>query len=112
MRHLISYLLFVGIPFCGLVIVLRLGEDTRAPAAVHGAYAVLPMASPGRVCHRYLLLGGDSTVRITQSGRQLTATLGPANDVILQGTLSGQEISLEGEILPGDHAATDGVRRG
>ena len=72
MRHLISYLLFVGIPLAGLLGVLRVGQRIPAPRAVHGAWAVQPMAASGRVCTRYLLSDADSTLTITQSGRQLT----------------------------------------
>ena len=35
-RHLVAYLLFVGIPLAGLLGVLRLGQGIRAPQAVHG----------------------------------------------------------------------------
>ena len=101
MRHLISYLLFVGIPLAGLLGVLRVGQRIPAPRAVHGAWAVQPMAASGRVCTRYLLSDADSTLTITQSGRQLTGALGPGAEVGLKGSLTGDEISLEGVIEPG-----------
>ena len=102
MRHLISYLLFVGIPLAGLLGVLRVGQGLQAPAAVHGAWAVQPMAASGRACARYLLSGGDSTLALTQSGRQLSGGLGPARDVALRGALSGTELALQGVVPPGD----------
>ena len=102
MRHLLSYLLFVGIPLAGLLGVLKAGQGMAAPRAVHGAWAVQPMAAAGRVCVRYLLSGGDSTLSITQSGRQLSGTLGPDREVSLQGRLTGDELVLEGVIQPGD----------
>lgn len=102
MRHLLSYLLFVGIPLAGLLGVLRAGQGTKAPRAVHGAWAVQPMAASGRVCTRYLLMDGDSTLTITQSGRHLSATLGPERDVTLEGRLTGAELILEGVIHAGD----------
>jgi hypothetical protein len=116
MRHLVSYLLFVGIPLAGLLGVLRLGQGLEAPRAVHGAWAVQPMASPGRACHRHLLAGGDSTLTISQSGRQLSAKLGPGDAATLRGRLIGAELVLEGAIQPGSAlrhagcAAGDSVR--
>jgi hypothetical protein len=101
MRQLLSYLVFVGVPFAGLLGVLRLGQKLDAPTAVHGAYAVQPMAASGLVCYRYLLTGGDSTIHLTQSGEQLAGTLGPNGDVNLLGTLSGADLSLKGVISPG-----------
>jgi hypothetical protein len=101
MRHLISYLLFVGVPLVGLLGVLRVGQGIEPPRAVHGSWAVQPMAASGRVCTRYLLSDADSTLVIAQSGRQLTGTLGPGAEVGLKGSVTGNEISLEGVIPPG-----------
>lgn len=101
MRHVLSYLLFVGIPLAGLLGVLRVGQWIEAPRAVHGTWAVQPMAATGRVCTRYLLSDADSTLTISQSGRVLTGSLGPGAEVGLKGFITGNEISLEGVILPG-----------
>ncbi|HEY9507830.1 MAG TPA: hypothetical protein VIQ27_17855 [Gemmatimonadales bacterium] len=101
MRHLLSYLLFVGIPLAGLLGVLRVGQGLEAPRAVHGSWAVQPMAASGRVCTRYLLSDADSTLVISQSGRELTGTLGPGAEVGLKGALRGDQIALEGVIQPG-----------
>jgi hypothetical protein len=101
MKHLISYLLFVGIPLGGLLAVLRSGQDIKAPMAVHGAYAVQPMARSGMACQAYLLGSSDSAVTIVQSGRQLTVRLGPEGDVTLNGTLYGESFRARGVIEPG-----------
>jgi hypothetical protein len=101
MRHLLSYLVFVGIPLGGLLGVLRLGQRVVAPIAVHGSYAVLPMAPSGMACQAYLLGRGDSTVMLYQSGRQVTLKLGPSADVTLRGALIGTDLALEGVIEPG-----------
>ena len=101
MRHVISYLLFVGRPSRGAPGVIRVGQGIEAPLAVHGAWAVQPMPAPVRVCTRYLLSEADSSLTISQSGRELTATLGPADGVALRGALDGNELALEGVIQPG-----------
>lgn len=101
MRHIQAYLIFVGIPLGLLFGVLRVGEEIEAPMAIHGAYAVAPMASTGFVCYAYLLGGDDSTVTVAQSGRQVTVTLGPKGEITLTGKLIGASLTAEGVIPPG-----------
>jgi hypothetical protein len=101
MRHVIVYLLFVGVPLAGLLGVLRVGQGLEAPLAVHGAWAVQPKPAIGRVCTRYLLSDSDSSLSISQSGHELTAALGPAGDVALRGALTGNAFALEGVVQPG-----------
>ncbi len=96
MRHLLAYLLFVGIPLAGLLGVLRLGQGIRAPQAVHGHYAVSHLESAG-ACQAYLL-SGDSSLTMTQSGRQVTATLGRAGAVTLRGSVDGSTLTLAGVV--------------
>jgi hypothetical protein len=101
MRHLFAYLVFVGIPLGGLFGVIRVGQGIDAPMAIHGAYAVVPMAPSGFACYAYLLGSDDSTVTVTQSGRQVTVTLGPKGEVALSGNLFGVNLTAEGVIPPG-----------
>jgi hypothetical protein len=95
-RHLLAYLVFVGIPFAGLMGVLRLGQGIRAPQAVHGRYAVTNLASAG-TCQAYLL-SGDSSLTMTQSGRQVTATLGRSGAITLRGSVDGSTLTLAGVV--------------
>ena len=97
MRHLFAYLVFVGLPFAGLMGVLRLGQGITAPQAVHGAYAVTQV--DGANACQSALLSGDSSLTLSQSGRQVSATLGPGGAVTLRGAVSGSEIALAG-VLP------------
>ena len=101
MRHLLAYLGFVGIPLAGLYAVLHAGEKVEAPMAIHGSYAVTPMAPTGFACYAYLLGGADSTVAVAQSGRQVSVSLGPRGEVSLQGRLVGADLTAEGVIRPG-----------
>jgi hypothetical protein len=98
-RHLLAYLLFVGLPLAGLLGVLRLGQGIRPPQAVHGQYGVTQLQS-GNSCQAFLL-SGDSSLTLAQSGRQVTATLGRTGAVTLRGTVSGSELSLAGVVLAG-----------
>ena len=115
MRHIVAYLLVVGGPLLGLLGVLRIGRDIRAPMSVHGAY-VLQVSDSGAVraqpCLRYLLSGTDSTLRITQSGAQVAATLGPEKNVALRGDLDGDRLRLAGAIdaaaVPDSNACASG----
>lgn len=101
MRHVLAYLLVVGGPLLGLLGVLRVGQNIRAPRAVHGAY-VLQVADSASLrpqpCLRYLLSGTDSTLHIAQSGAQLAGTLGPEKNVALRGALDGDSLRLTGAI--------------
>ena len=101
MRHLLAYLVFVGVPLGGLYGVLRVGQGITAPMAIHGAYAVVPMAPSGFACYAYLLGGGDSTLAVAQSGRQVTITLGPRAEITLRGSLVGVNLTAQGVIRPG-----------
>jgi hypothetical protein len=101
MRHLLAYLIFVGVPLAGLYGVLRVGQGVEAPMAIHGSYAVVPMAPSGFACYAYLLGGADSTVVVAQSGRQVIVTLGPEREVTLSGKLAGAHLTAEGVIPPG-----------
>jgi hypothetical protein len=101
MKHVLAYLVFVGIPLAGLFGILRVGQGIEAPMAIHGSYAVLPMAPSGFACYAYLLGGDDSTVTVTQSGRQVTVTLGPQGEVTLSGKLFGADLTAEGVIAAG-----------
>jgi hypothetical protein len=107
-RHLLAYLVFVGIPFAGLMGVLRLGQGIRAPQAVHGRYAVTHLESAG-TCQAYLL-SGDSSLTMTQSGTQVTASLGRAGAVTLRGHVEGSTLTLVGvvPVLPAQAACPAG----
>jgi hypothetical protein len=109
-RHLLAYLLFVGLPLTGLLGVLRLGQGIRAPQAVHGSYAVTRLESPDP-CQAWLL-GGDSSLTMTQSGQQVTATLSPTAAVVLRGTVSGSTLTLAGVVPPGAVPARAGCPAG
>ena len=74
MRHLLAYLVFVGLPLAGLYGVLHVGQRIAAPMAIHGSYAVVPMAPSAFACYAYLLGGADSSVTVAQSGRQVVVT--------------------------------------
>jgi hypothetical protein len=98
---MLAYLVFVGIPLGGLFGILRVGEGVEAPMAIHGTYAVLPMAPSGFACYAYLLGSADSTVSVTQSGRQVSVALGPKGEVTLSGKLFGADLTAEGVIAAG-----------
>jgi hypothetical protein len=103
-KHLVQYLTLVGIPFLGLLGVLRLGRDVTAPMAVHGTYVIAATGGTGGRCLRALLT--DSTLVITQSGEQIEVRLG-RSAVLLDGHLTGNRLSAEGP-LPGIGACAAG----
>jgi hypothetical protein len=94
-KHLIQYLALVGLPFVGLLGVLRMGRDMTAPMAVHGTYTVAAVGGTGGPCLRDLL--ADSTLAITQSGGRIEIRLG-ARAVRLHGHLTGDRLAASGEL--------------
>jgi hypothetical protein len=98
-KHVFQYLLLVGVPFVGLLGVLRVGRDLTAPMAVHGDYHAGRMDSDGGPCPRTLL--ADSTLTITQSGGRIEVLVG-AHAVRLSGRLEGDRLSASGELPAAD----------
>ena len=94
-KHLVQYLMLVGLPFLGLLGVLRFGRDMTAPMAVHGTYLVTTTGGTGGPCLRELL--GDSSLAVTQSGARIQVRLGQ-RAVRLDGQLDGNRLRAEGEL--------------
>ena len=92
-KHVVQYLMLVGLPFLGLLGVLRFGRDMTAPMAVHGTYLVTTTGGTGGPCLRELL--GDSSLAVTQSGARIQVRLGQ-RAVRLDGQLSGNRLRAEG----------------
>jgi hypothetical protein len=94
-KHIVQYLALVGLPFLGLLGVLRIGRDLTAPMAVHGTYLVTTTGGTGGSCLRELL--ADSHLGVTQSGERIQVRLGlPA--VRLAGQLTGNRLHAEGQL--------------
>jgi hypothetical protein len=103
-KHLVLYLTLVGLPFLGLLGILRIGRDMSAPMAVHGAYTVAAVGGRGGSCLRGLL--ADSALAITQSGERIEVRLG-AGAVRMDGQLRGDRLTATGE-LPATDACPAG----
>ena len=73
-KHLVQYLALVGLPFLGLLGVLRIGRDMIAPMAVHGRYTVAVIGGTGGPCLGELL--ADSALVVSQSGERIEVRLG------------------------------------
>jgi len=80
-RSILAYLLLVIPPLCGLLVILRLGQDLEPPRSIGGSWAVDPGCGVG------------GTLKIAQSGPRAEATLAAAH------------LSLE---LDGDHLVGTG----
>jgi hypothetical protein len=94
-KHLVQYLMLVGLPFLGLLGVLRIGRDMTAPMAVHGTYLVTTTGGTGGSCLRELL--ADSSLAVTQSGERIQVRVG-RRAVRLDGQLNGNRLRAEGEL--------------
>jgi hypothetical protein len=103
-KHLVQYLALVGLPFLGLLGVLRVGRDMTAPMAVHGPYLVATTGGTGGSCLKALL--ADSSLAVSQSGERIQVRLGQ-RAVRLDGQLTGNALRAEGE-LPATTACPSG----
>jgi hypothetical protein len=96
-RFFVSYVLLVGLPLLGLVGVLGAGRNLKAPVPVGGTWDFQAdlNAANAQSCLASLGLGRAIALEISQSGRNLTLTLGTLPKVTLQATLDGTELSTD-----------------
>ena len=103
MRWVLLYLMMVGLPLFGVTVVLRSGQDLRAPWAMDGTWRLQPSPtcpppSPVRELrltmsqsgpHLAAVLTGSEGVRFTLSGelQDVTFRVSDGQGVVLRGVL-------------------------
>ena len=99
-NFIIAYILLVGLPIVGLVGVLKKGRSLTAPISVDGVWQV--QADPVRVaalpCGRTLASTPETSLAISQSGRNFTLTLVNGPKSTGSGVLDGT--SLNASVVP------------
>ncbi|HVC18936.1 MAG TPA: hypothetical protein VNE16_02585 [Vicinamibacterales bacterium] len=97
-RIVTHYLVMVGVPVIGILIVLELGRSLTAAPAIAGRWQIEPAAPLHRLAA--CLSGGtpaDLVLSISQSGQYLAGRLGRADasaGMALEGTLRARTVSL------------------
>jgi hypothetical protein len=90
-NFVLAYILLVGLPLAGLVVVLKSGRKLTAPVSVDGLWhlqvdsnrlAALP-------CGKALAESPDTALAISQSGRNFTLTLSNGPKSIASGAIDG-----------------------
>lgn len=109
-NFLIAYFFLVALPVTGLFAILRSGRTLTAPASVDGAWKIEAnlddLAALG--CVKSAASLQDSTLTISQSGKNLIVSLPDFAKASGAGTIEGN--SLNANVLTGNTAAGCGQR--
>jgi hypothetical protein len=88
-KPVVLYLLFVGIPLLGLIVVLQLGRLVRPTPSVDGKWRVDAQGqlATALMCRDSIPGNEQWLFDVTQSGQHVTLRLENARDVVLRGNL-------------------------
>jgi hypothetical protein len=100
------YLAFVGLPMVGVVAVLKLGEQLRAPPPVKGRWSmeIQGHIRPALECQAAQSGKERSLLEIQQSGSQLglvVAAAGAGEPVAFRGEIDGKEVKARASMPEG-----------
>jgi hypothetical protein len=90
LKTIVLYLLMVGIPLLGVLMILKLGSGLKAPTSVGGDWQLAVADSPG--CLLPGAAAEPTVLRITQSGADLQLSLRDQPGPKLAARLDGQSI--------------------
>jgi|CZKD01.1.fsa_nt_gi hypothetical protein len=99
-NFVVAYVLLVGLPLLGLAGVLRTGRTLVAPISVDGVWKIEADASrlSGGPCSKTLASLSNTSVGISQSGKNLVLTFNNPSKTAASGTLD--EKNLKASIVP------------
>ncbi len=105
MKAIRDYLILVGVPILGVIILLHLGQGLQAPASIGGLWVAPELSGSlqGLTCGRELNLGDYPFLTISQSGPHLRIILGDSDLTAMSGTLDGLALTAD-ESAPADDA--------
>jgi hypothetical protein len=94
-RFAIAYILLVGLPLLGLVGVLKAGRRVSAPISVDGGWKLDATVSKplSGSCSKPLVSLQDSTLTISQSGKNLVLSLNRGSKSMGSGVIDGTAFS-------------------
>jgi hypothetical protein len=99
-NFIVAYVLLVGLPLVGLAGVLRTGRSLVAPISVDGVWKIEADASrlAGQRCANSVSSLTNTSVVISQSGKNLVLTFNNPAKTVASGALDGR--SLKASIAP------------
>ncbi len=108
MKTVSLYFLLVGVPFLGLVGILRAGERIVPPHSIGGIWSVEIRYSPQTAvpCADLDFAGGDAQMTISQSGTRAEVSFADRGETRLSLVLAGDSLRADGTTeAPGCPAA-------
>jgi hypothetical protein len=95
MKVFLQYILMVGIPVIGVLGLLQVGGNLKAPVSVGGVWAlnVAPQPAAGEVCEGVLVWAEPPALTISQSGPNLVLTFNDTDKTRLEGKVAGAALS-------------------
>ncbi len=99
-NFVVAYVLLVGLPLLGLAGVLRSGRNLTAPIAVDGVWKIEADASrlAAQPCAKIVSALSNTSVVISQSGKNLVLTFNNPSKTAASGTLEGK--TLKATVVP------------
>jgi hypothetical protein len=93
-NFIVAYVLLVGLPLVGLAGVLRTGRSLVAPIAVDGVWKIESDANrlAGQPCAKSVSSLSNTSVVISQSGKNLVLTFNNASKTVASGTIDGKSV--------------------
>jgi len=91
MKSVLNYLILVGLPVCGVLLILRAGQSLKAPSSIGGAWAVEVSAPLG--CGASAMGSEPPVLIIAQSGPHLNLTLNSNPPTILSGVIEAAQVT-------------------
>ncbi len=106
-NFVVAYVLLVGLPLLGLAGVLRTGRTLTAPISVDGVWKIEADASrlSGGSCAKTLASLSNSSVGISQSGKNLVLAFNNPSKTVASGALDGK--TLKASIVPVRDSSSD-----
>lgn len=106
MKPVFSYLILVGTPLIGLLVILHLGQGLSAPISVRGLWSLDADFSPlkGSPCADLFNTINQPALSISQSGKHLLLSLNAGEKVALRGECGENTITADLLNRPDDAA--------
>ena len=100
MKTIIQYIILVGVPLLGVLVILRLGSHLQAPASVGGSWIlqIEPRDGSAAACPEYPEWLLPPVMLVSQSGSDLVIKLNDSQKSVFSGKL--HELTITGSEKP------------
>jgi len=94
-NFIIAYILLVALPIVGLVGILKSGRALAAPISIDGVWQLQadPVQLAALPCQKALAYGSDTSLAISQSGKNFSLTLNNGSRLTASGAIEGTTLT-------------------